>query len=217
VLREIKQLCERLHDPLMYSDQPALLRVISPLAEGADRIVAEAGLKLGAELQCPLPFHAGEYMLDFADDASKLEFQGLLEQASRVFEIDGVRAEENRAYEHAGQVVIAQSDFVLAIWDGEPGQGRGGTPQMIYEALQQKIPVLWVHAAEAREPVILIRDEVGKQTTQPLEALPLRFSPSEGEGTDMPERSFHLGGVYYSERRRRVDWGRPFPSFGSSW
>ncbi len=37
------------------NELPAL-RLISPLAEGSDRIAAECALRLGYELQCPLPF-----------------------------------------------------------------------------------------------------------------------------------------------------------------
>src|ERR1700691_6107563 len=47
VLKAIDALASRAHDPLLHSPQPPLLRILSPLAEGGDRIVAHAGLALG--------------------------------------------------------------------------------------------------------------------------------------------------------------------------
>jgi hypothetical protein len=40
------------------------LRLLSPLAEGADRIVAEQALALGYHLEAPLPFAQGAYEED---------------------------------------------------------------------------------------------------------------------------------------------------------
>ncbi|HET7816563.1 MAG TPA: hypothetical protein VFK58_03180, partial [Sphingomicrobium sp.] len=39
-----------------FSDEPPRLRFVSPLADGADQIAAEAALELGFELQAVLPF-----------------------------------------------------------------------------------------------------------------------------------------------------------------
>ena len=38
VLKGIAALASRAHDPLLYAPEPPILRIISPLAEGADRI-----------------------------------------------------------------------------------------------------------------------------------------------------------------------------------
>src|SRR6185295_5556054 len=43
-----------------YSCQEPSIHLISPLAEGADRLVAEEALELGIELHCPLPFSHDE-------------------------------------------------------------------------------------------------------------------------------------------------------------
>jgi hypothetical protein len=49
-----------------YDTESPALRLLSPLAEGADRIAAMAGLAAGFELQCPLPFLRDVYAEDFA-------------------------------------------------------------------------------------------------------------------------------------------------------
>src|SRR5208282_6927276 len=88
VLKAIATLASEARDPLLHSPESALLRIISPLAEGADRIVAQAGLALGADLQCPLPFLAAEYCHDFEDATSRGSFNDLLAKASAVFQIE---------------------------------------------------------------------------------------------------------------------------------
>ena len=49
------------------------LVIVSSLAEGSDRIVAEAGLAAGFALQVALPFNRAEYVLDFETQTSRTE------------------------------------------------------------------------------------------------------------------------------------------------
>jgi len=127
------------------------LRVISPLAEGADRIVAREILgvpipDLRTELQCPLPFSREEYEKDFSSAASKSEYRELLERAGAVFELDGSRQRQDYAYREAGLMVLGHSDLLIGIWDGRPPRYRGGTGDILEEATRMGIPVLWVHS-----------------------------------------------------------------------
>ena len=49
-----------------------LYEIVSPLGEGADRIVAERGLEVpGAILEVPLPLSADDYEQDFETRASR--------------------------------------------------------------------------------------------------------------------------------------------------
>lgn len=148
--------------------QPPLLRVVSPLAEGTDRMLAEVGLDCGCTLCCPMPFAQAEYERDFAGRAalepdSVARFHQLLDRGRAagepvVFELDGDRADEAAGYGAAGRVVINQSDLLLAVWDGEPARGGGGTVQTMREALQLGVPVLWIDA-HAPHACQLVRDE----------------------------------------------------------
>src|SRR6266511_4663437 len=56
-----------------YLPEPPILRVISPLAEGSDRLIAQEALALGFELESPLPFARDAYERDFETEASKAE------------------------------------------------------------------------------------------------------------------------------------------------
>ncbi len=212
-LKAIATLAARAHDPLLHAPGPPLLRIISPIAEGSDRIVAQVGLAMGADLQCPLPFDADEYSRDFASEGSREEFFALLARASAVFEADGRRDEEEAAYENVGRMVIEQSDFLIAVWDGKPAAGRGGTTQMIDEAIAQNVPVVWLHAAEAMEPHILVTDANGQRKQYPLkmlgEVLTSRFTQITGED----EESRVLSHAYFAEKQPRFDAGRIFRIF----
>lgn len=127
-----------------YAAEEAVLRLISPVAEGADRIVAREGLKAGFGLQCPLPFFREEYAADFGSEESRREFEELLGRATAVFELDGKRSEASVAYQTVGRVMLEQSDVVIAVWDGLPKDSQGGTARMVKEAEDQEVPVVWI-------------------------------------------------------------------------
>jgi hypothetical protein len=123
------------------------LVVVSSLAEGSDRIVAEAGLAAGFALQAVLPLDRREYMADFETEASRAEFERLLVRACDVFELGGNADERPRAYEAAGLFMLANIDVLIAIWDGEVAAGIGGTAQIVERAIADGIAVLWIEPA----------------------------------------------------------------------
>lgn len=136
-----------------------ILRVVSPLAEGADRVVAQEGLTLGYELESPLPFPRAEYEKDFQAEESRQAFRALLDRATSVIELEGTRSQETRAYEAVGRWVLLHSDVLIAIWNGKPAAGQGGTGQIVRESLSRGIPTVWirpsdqVHLLKAAEPL----------------------------------------------------------------
>jgi hypothetical protein len=135
-----------------FSSEPPVLRVISPIAEGSDRFVAEEGLALGFELHCPLPFPREEYERDFETEESRTQFHQLLARATAVVELDGGRdapdaaAHDGESYEVVGRMVLNQSDVLIAIWDGKPGE-PGGTGYIEAEAETLGVPIVWVFAS----------------------------------------------------------------------
>ena len=117
------------------------LRVMSPLAEGADRLVAEEALELGIDLVAPLPMPRTMYLDDF-DAASQQQFDKLCAQASEVFELPLARGntaeqistqgpERSRQYAQLGIFLCAHCHILLALWDGKPGTDLGGTGQVV--------------------------------------------------------------------------------------
>lgn len=141
---------------------PPQLRIISSIAEGADRLVAREALAMEVDppfaLQCPLPFAREVYALDFATAESKREYQALLQQATAVLELDGQRTNEaaTAAYMHAGQTMLAHCDVLIAVWDGQPVRpGKtGGTADIVREAEMRDIPIIWLPPGRAGEIVM---------------------------------------------------------------
>lgn len=121
------------------------LTAVSSLAEGADRLLARAVLaRPGGRLVALLPLEPAEYAHDFATAASLREFNDLLAAADEVRVIaprPGDDPSREAAYERAGLAVLEGSDLLVALWDGEPGRGRGGTAELVAEARRQGHPV----------------------------------------------------------------------------
>ena len=187
-------------------------RIITGVAEGADMIAVDAGRARGWQLEAVLPFARAEFAKDFSEGVERLEYQDALGVASAVFELPGDRADEGAAYERVGRVVLAQSDLLVAVWDGAAERGRGGTAQIVAEAVLAGIPVIHIDPAAAHAPKLLwdrlSEHDMGQQTidTVPragLEHLPgvltdLLALPSEAAERAMLER-FANGAV---ERER---------------
>ena len=125
--------------------------VLSPLAEGGDRLVAEAGLELGARLIVPLPLPAAMYAQDFPTAESRGQFERLLGQAEVVplplpdgeGDIDALRVQgalRDRQYLLAGLYVASHCHVLFALWDGSDEGGVGGTAQIVRYYLGGPLP-----------------------------------------------------------------------------
>lgn len=126
------------------------LLVISMLAEGADRLVAARALRrAGTALHAVLPMARAEYTTDFATAASRLEFDALLRRADQIVELEP-RATREAAYAAAGDYLLDRCDALLAVWDGAPALGRGGTGGIVARARERRLPLVWIHAGNRR-------------------------------------------------------------------
>ena len=109
---------------------------LTPLAEGADRIFAEALNQLAIPYQVPLPLAQQNYEKDFP--ATLDEFHRLLNRAERVFtlpvcpwlterEVAVPGEARNMQYLSVGAYLANQCDVLFSAWDGQPARGLGGT------------------------------------------------------------------------------------------
>lgn len=102
--------------------------VVSPIAEGADRLVARVLLNhFDADLEVPLPLAVDDYRQDFETEASRREFDELLARATTHSQAPPTRT-RNEAYELAGRYVVDRCDVLIALWDGEESRGRVAPP-----------------------------------------------------------------------------------------
>ena len=115
--------------------------VVSSLAEGADRVVCHRLLPLpGATLEVVLPLDAADFADDFESAESRAEFAQLLAAATRV-DVVATGDSRDEAYERAGHGVVARCDVLVAMWDGSPSRGRGGTADIVRYALEHDVMV----------------------------------------------------------------------------
>jgi hypothetical protein len=122
------------------------LVVISALAEGADRLVAEAVLvRPGARLRAILPMPRSDYLDDFASPESRDAFLRLLGRADEVVELPA-RATRDDAYAAANEWMLERVDVLVAVWDGRGAQSRAGTAEVVARARARSLPLAWVHA-----------------------------------------------------------------------
>jgi hypothetical protein len=117
------------------------LRIVSALAEGADRVAAEVALEEGHELLVPLPLEPADYERDFPESIA--EFHSLLERIPReqVFVLprdegsdpERVAAHElrERRYRAVDIFLAQQSHLLLALWDGRPTTTLAGTAAVV--------------------------------------------------------------------------------------
>ncbi|MFH1076992.1 MAG: hypothetical protein V1753_09220 [Pseudomonadota bacterium] len=118
------------------------IKIISPLADGADRLVAKVGIRMGCGFICALPLPLNEYKKDFVTEESLNEFQELLHKAEYCFElplVEGNTADNisnygenrNRQYAAVGAYIAAHSQILIAIWNGKDTKETGGTSEIV--------------------------------------------------------------------------------------
>jgi hypothetical protein len=138
MLRErVRELFETLRR--RYPSTP--LRIVTALAAGADRLVAEVALDAGHELLVPLPLEPKEYERDFPESAG--EFYALIARLppSQVFVLPGEHGaghegavphpHRERRYREVGLFIAEQSHLLLALWDGQPSDSSAGTAAVV--------------------------------------------------------------------------------------
>lgn len=118
------------------------LVVLSPLAEGADRLVAEEALALGLPVTAVLPMPRALYVEDFVTAESRDKFAGLCAAATDLLElpltagntpgfVDGHGPNRARQYAQLGVFLSAHCHVLLALWDGRESTEIGGTAQVV--------------------------------------------------------------------------------------
>jgi hypothetical protein len=135
-----------LRDALRPHSGPGLV-ALTCLAPGADQIFARVVLELGGQVEAVLP--ARDYRDAALDAAGRQEFDALIARASSV-RYSGHLKSGREAYVAARQIVLNESDLVLAVWDGEQSAQYASTASMVRHARAVDVPVtvVWPAGAE---------------------------------------------------------------------
>ena len=122
------------------------LRIVSSLAEGADRLVAEVALDEGHELLIPLPLEPADYERDFPE--TRPQFQSILrrvppeqvfvlpEEAASDRELLSPRDYREKRYRAVGIFLAHHTHLLLALWDGEHTASNAGTSAVVRMKLE---------------------------------------------------------------------------------
>ena len=157
-LRNESRIIKKVHEVLARIKQEifekhkitAVFTILSLMAEGADRVVAREILKeKDSILEVVLPLPKEDYMNDFVTSESKTEFEEFIVQAAAIKELLPARS-RNEAYEQAGQYVVDHCDVLLALWNGKPAAGQGGTAEIVAYARKKKRPLFWIHTEKVQ-------------------------------------------------------------------
>lgn len=153
--------------------------LVSPLAAGGDSLASEVALKAGETLDACLPFSVQTYHEDFEGE-DREQFNRLLAAARRTLILPGEEQMRGEAYRAVGLLTASQCDILLAIWDGEPALGIGGTPEIVADAVASALPVVIIDAKSRTPPRLLwtIEDD-GSQDTWTTDTVPSNPAAAE--------------------------------------
>jgi hypothetical protein len=93
-------------------------------------------------LQVVLPFERSEYRSSLANHGARERFDSLLERASCILELPGHGERLLDAYVMTGRATVAHCDMLIAVWDGLPPRGRGGTGEVVQFAITRGTAVI---------------------------------------------------------------------------
>ena len=121
------------------ANKPALVGY-SSLAAGTDQIFAEALLSNGGQLKAVLPIKEYEA---FFEGAALQEYERLLTLSEKI-ELKSLKGNE-QAFLDAGKWIVEHSDEMIAVWDGEQAEGKGGTGDIVAYAISLGKPVIHIN------------------------------------------------------------------------
>ncbi|MEV6680965.1 hypothetical protein AB0N09_29485 [Streptomyces erythrochromogenes] len=118
------------------------LEALSSLADGADQLFAAIALECGADLTVVIP--SEDYEEAFEDAEALDRYRRLRLRAAQEIRMDFARSTDE-AYYAAGTYIADSCDRLVAVWDGRPARGHGGTAEIVAyaRALGKPVTVLW--------------------------------------------------------------------------
>ena len=164
VAAEVPVIRSRVRDCLFglrYAYPSRIVVVMTALAEGADRLVAEEALALGMPISVVLPMPRAMYEQDFETESSRRHFAQLCEAAHDLFElplapgntvplVEAHGPARARQYAQLGVFLCAHCHVLLALWDGKPSDQLGGTSQVVQFHHHDFMPGYTPRAAASR-------------------------------------------------------------------
>ena len=135
----IEEITEQVTRILQEMERPLI--GYSSLAEGADQLVAQLILNAGGQLHAVIP--SKDYDTTFSS-TPKHNYARLLGAAAAATHLSFPEPSEE-AYDAAGKWVAEHCDVLIAVWDGLPARGLGGTANAVAHAraLSRDVRIVW--------------------------------------------------------------------------
>ncbi|WP_326653475.1 MULTISPECIES: hypothetical protein [unclassified Streptomyces] len=121
------------------SDYDEPVAALTSLAVGADQMFAQIALARGIPLRVVTPSHG--YDGTFPQPQDLARYRQLKAQAVECVQLDHAQPSEE-AFHAAGVYIADRVNLLLAVWDGEPARGFGGTADIVRYARGRGTPVL---------------------------------------------------------------------------
>jgi hypothetical protein len=121
---------------------------VTLLGPGADQLFARVVLELSGTLHVVQPTVGMQYRDSFSDPDAQRGYDELYGQASRVEALEHTESTE-QAHLDGGRAVVDRSSVLVAVWDGQPARGLGGTADVVAYARERGVPVkvVWPEGA----------------------------------------------------------------------
>ncbi|MFF2148391.1 hypothetical protein [Kitasatospora sp. NPDC058190] len=142
---EVEGQVRHLLEESLAGEDPSALTVVSCIADGPDAWLAEIALERGARLEVVIP---ADHYRDGLPEWHHPVYDQLLGGASVVHRTGHVESDE-AAHMAGSEILVQQVDKLLAVWDGLPARGFGGTADVVAYARHHGVPVevLWPQGA----------------------------------------------------------------------
>ncbi|MCX6951911.1 MAG: hypothetical protein NTV51_07070 [Verrucomicrobia bacterium] len=110
-------------------EAPGEWLALSSVADGSDQMFVAQARALGLSWHAILPLPKAEFSKDFsAADWNAVETMLTHAEHVRVITENGTRED---AYLDCGMETVNGADVLLAVWDGQPARGKGGTADVV--------------------------------------------------------------------------------------
>lgn len=173
---------------------------VSSAALGGDTLFAEEMLGRKRPIRIVLPFPVERFEQDFAGNPDAWARSAAIIRAAMAVEVvPPTRGEDDAAtaaYMEAGVRTVDECHVLIAVWDGQPVQGPGGTADVV------------AYARAIGRPMVVIDPASGGIAEERLDRLPARAdaAASGGAGPDQPRA---LVEAYYDAMNRQAERDAP--------
>ncbi|MBH1935282.1 hypothetical protein I5Q34_13535 [Streptomyces sp. AV19] len=142
---EVEAVVRRMLDEAVFAYAPDALIGVSCIADGPDAWFGQSVLRQGGRLEVVIP--AEEYR-DRLPDWHHPTYDHLLGHATKVHRTGRV-VSDSHAHMAGSELLVGLVDALIAVWDGQPPRGYGGTADVVAHAHVVGIPVhvLWPEGA----------------------------------------------------------------------